>query len=493
VIFTILTDMPAQPTLPTASAGPLNTEDNSDLSSNYSVESEIFTLDDAYARATAKAKALDAQFGDVPEVLKPEVDDSDEYDLDEEETQILQFDAPFPYNAVYSTFDDALKAFRAFAQGAGFEEKGLTSRANVKYRECGKSGIVDTRNKANNIPTTKQRRRKSKKTDCPYKLKIYFSKDSNGWLIEDQCIHHNHGPDTAAALPAYRRQALTPEEIEEIVNWAQAGDAPKTIISHLLKAKSTCHLNSKDISNIIQENRAEMMGGRSPTQWLLYKLKEDGFHPKFTTNPAGNLTRIFFCHPNAVKLWRKNPDILILDATYKTNRFRMPLVNIGGVSNNNMTIQVALGFVSGEAEEDYNWVLGCLRHVMEKARIDEPRTIITDRQKSLINALVKVYPNSKHILCQWHVTQNVKLKTKRFFGEPIFNKQTGFHEPNPEHELFLNEWEELLRSPTRLNYNERLESFLYSSKWSAGALDYCKGWLRWAEKLVSLCVVVLPK
>ena len=62
-------------------------------------------------------------------------------------------------------------------------------------------------------------------------------------------------------------------------------------------------------------------------------------------------------HPTAIKLWKANPDCLLLDCTYKTNRFNMPLLNICGVTGNNKTPQFALCFLSGEKEEDYQWAL----------------------------------------------------------------------------------------------------------------------------------------
>jgi hypothetical protein len=35
----------------------------------------------------------------------------------------------------------------------------------------------------------------------------------------------------------------------------------------------------------------------------------------------------------------------------------MPLLNISGVTNNNMTIQVAICFLNKESELDYDWVM----------------------------------------------------------------------------------------------------------------------------------------
>ena len=54
----------------------------------------------------------------------------------------------------------------------------------------------------------------------------------------------------------------------------------------------------------------------------------------------------------------QHPDIILIDYTYKTNRFRMPLLNFCAVTGNRKTIQVALYFLSGEKEVDYARPIG---------------------------------------------------------------------------------------------------------------------------------------
>ena len=119
---------------------------------------------------------------------------------------------------------------------------------------------------------------------------------------------------------------------------------------------------------------------------------KEGFRPKFNQDDTGHLTSLLFVHPEARKLF--------MDSTYKTNRFGMPLLNIGGVTDNDMTIQIAICFLNQETEPVYDWALSQLRHVLEKGGIEEPRTIITDREKALINAITKMFPRTKNTLYQ---------------------------------------------------------------------------------------------
>lgn len=64
-----------------------------------------------------------------------------------------------------------------------------------------------------------------------------------------------------------------------------------------------------------------------------------GFAPQTYTNPKTNrLERLFFAYPNAVKIYKKHYKVVLLDCTYKTNQFRMPLLNICAVISNRKTV-----------------------------------------------------------------------------------------------------------------------------------------------------------
>ena len=65
----------------------------------------------------------------------------------------------------------------------------------------------------------------------------------------------------------------------------------------------------------------------------------------------------------------------------------MPLLNICTITGNNMVIQVGLAFLSGEKEVDYNWAIDYIRETMAKHSIEEPSSIVTDRELALIKCL----------------------------------------------------------------------------------------------------------
>ena len=139
------------------------------------------------------------------------------------------------------------------------------------------------------------------------------------------------------------------------------------------------------------------------------------FLPRYS--PAnGPLNRLFFIHPTALIIWKQHPDVLLLDCTYKTNRFNMPLLNICAITGNNMVVQMGLAFLSGEKEEDYNWAIDQLKDIIHQNTIEEPVSLVTDRDLALMRCLDTRFPLVSHILCCWHVNMNILAKTKCVFS-----------------------------------------------------------------------------
>jgi hypothetical protein len=101
---------------------------------------------------------------------------------------------------------------------------------------------------------------------------------------------------------------------------------------------------SQDLYNLGQRIWIESLGGLTPIQWLKEQLDLQGYYNCIDVDPASNkVTRLLYIHPTAIELWKKHPDCLLLDCTYKTNRFNMPLLKTSNVRStplqNSTTLQ----------------------------------------------------------------------------------------------------------------------------------------------------------
>ena len=105
---------------------------------------------------------------------------------------------------------------------------------------------------------------------------------------------------------------------------------------------------------------------RSQLQQLMFNLNKHDYILWHRSHGESNeLQDLFFAHPCSLDLLRAFPHILLMDTTYKTNRFNMPLFEIIGVTSTDLTFSVAFVFIQFEKEDNFAWALSCLRSSMD--------------------------------------------------------------------------------------------------------------------------------
>jgi hypothetical protein len=85
----------------------------------------------------------------------------------------------------------------------------------------------------------------------------------------------------------------------------------------------------RNVVNARQKFRLDMLAGRRPMQAMLVQLREGGFALDYDTDMNGHLTRLFFAFTHSLSTFARHPEVLLLDCTYRTNRFKLPLLNMG--------------------------------------------------------------------------------------------------------------------------------------------------------------------
>lgn len=68
---------------------------------------------------------------------------------------------------------------------------------------------------------------------------------------------------------------------------------------------------------------------------------------------TNELRQILFAHPGSLHYLQAYSELLLLDYTYKTNKYQMPLLNMIGVDACRRSFSIAFAFLSVEQEDDY--------------------------------------------------------------------------------------------------------------------------------------------
>ncbi|XP_071688734.1 uncharacterized protein [Rutidosis leptorrhynchoides] len=242
---------------------------------------------------------------------------------------------------------------------------------------------------------------------------------------------------------------LSDNEFRLVEDLYRMNMAPKDIFSVLKQQYPNNVSTMSTIYNALKKNRLMETGCKSPMQVLMSLLNSSGYIYYSTTTTSNELNNLFFVHPISYNIWRAFPHVLIIDVTYKTNPYKMPFVEIIGVTSTSKTFCIAFAFIYDEKKVNYRWVLECLKLTLGECML--PRVIVTDKEMALINACKVVFSDAARLLCRWHIHRNIIGKWKR-----SFSSKCDWNE-------FFRLWELLENSSTLKSYTDnyhQLESFL---------------------------------
>ncbi|XP_074266381.1 protein FAR1-RELATED SEQUENCE 5-like [Silene latifolia] len=255
---------------------------------------------------------------------------------------------------------------------------------------------------------------------CKFSMKV-IELEENKWKLVMRSGFHNH------ALTLYcdggRYFAKFDEEELAYTDAQVRAHVRPTIISaglHLRNPEKS-RPNRRQIYNRSQKVRAEERDGRNPAQQMLALAVQHKYvHYWATYQETDELTHVFMAHPEAVKMFRSYYYVVLIDSTYKTNEYHLPLVEMVGVKPVGKRFVIAYALVTHESEDGYLWVLRKLKALLND--VVQPNAIVTDCEAGLLNAIPTVFPDSSHLLCLSHIYSDVETKALDITGQDSWAK-----------------------------------------------------------------------
>ncbi|XP_023739046.1 uncharacterized protein LOC111887096 [Lactuca sativa] len=181
------------------------------------------------------------------------------------------------------------------------------------------------------------------------------------------------------------------KEARLVQDFTELDVKPRNILP-TLKAQNQNNVSSlKAIYNFVQKLGRSLREGRTPMQNVMHILQTKGYNLQYRVNTITNeLEDLIFIHPTSLKMWQAFPYVVLMDATYKTNKYNLHFLEIVGVTSTNKTFSIAFAFMHDEKTSNYIWALTCLKLTINDSFC--PRVIITDRVLALMKACKDVFP-----------------------------------------------------------------------------------------------------
>ncbi|GLT93672.1 hypothetical protein SLE2022_114520 [Rubroshorea leprosula] len=370
----------------------------------------------------------------------------------------------------FETRDDLLQSTKRFYLKNGYATTIKKSKKDRFVRMgCDRGGVY--RNRQNTQLELRKRKSSSRLINCPFEV-IGRKRSDGTWILQLINDSHNHEASSdMSGHPSCRRFS-----VEEM---ASSGIPTRQILSSLRQKNPSLQAISRNVYNSIRKIREEKLGGRTMVQALFEELGEGEFFYNIKHDENGCLTHIFFAHPNSIILTRSFPHVFVMDCTYKTNKYKMPLLDIIGVSCFNTSFYSCFTFMEKERVEDYVWALTMFREVLGPNC--QPLVIISDRELALMNAIQVVFPSATNLLCVWHIEKNILSNCKRHF------------EAQEDWDAFMSSWNGVIRSSSEIDFEKNWRLFEELYKERREVLTYIeKTWLPFKEQFVDAWAEKFP-
>jgi len=191
---------------------------------------------------------------------------------------------------------------------------------------------------------------------------------------------------------------------------------PKNILLMLKEHNTNSYTTIKQIYNARSAYRFSIGGNDTEMQQLMKLLEWNQHIHWHRLNDEDVVRDISWCHLDTIKLCNAYNLIFLIDSTYKTNRYNLPLLDYIGVTPTRMTFLTGFVYLEGECLNNMVWTLEQFQGLF--LRLDVlPGVIVTDRGLKLINVVKTVFPECINLLCRFHIDKNVKAKCKSLVGQ----------------------------------------------------------------------------
>ncbi|KAJ1406826.1 MULE transposase domain [Sesbania bispinosa] len=201
----------------------------------------------------------------------------------------------------------------------------------------------------------------SRKCECPFRLRGRPLANGVGWKLNVVCGVYNH--EVAESLEGHPYAGrLTVEEKSLLEDMTKNMVKPRSILLTLKDHNVHNVTTIKQIYNARIAFRKSERGPRTELQHLMNLMEHDNYlywHRRAETSDV--MRDITWAHPDVVKLLNLFHIVLIVDTTYKTNKYRLPLLEIVVVTSTKLTFSVAFAYLERETKDNFTWALDKVR------------------------------------------------------------------------------------------------------------------------------------
>ena len=171
--------------------------------------------------------------------------------------------------------------------------------------------------------------------------------------------------------------------------------ANPTLVAEYLH-RQNCPVKPRDVFNM--KYRQKFHG--TPMEEIMSVLDHPGISYQIDKDEADNLQCVSFCTDDQRALAAVYGGVLLLDGTYRINKFRMPLYTLAIVDSEGHGQPVAHAVVAREDTAHISMFLKCAEQWFPSIT---QSIFVIDKDFAELNAIKSLFPQSSVHLCRFHV------------------------------------------------------------------------------------------
>ncbi|KAI5676693.1 hypothetical protein M9H77_07643 [Catharanthus roseus] len=168
---------------------------------------------------------------------------------------------------------------------------------------------------------------------------------SENWQLFVHNGRHNH--KIAIYNHSHSQAArLTEEQLQLNEQFRKSHVPPRNILRFFREQDIGCAISAEKIYNVVAKIKKDRMQGRNTVEEVIC-LSAQWDYTVFYRNREGSyvLSDIVVAHPTSIAMIRTWPYVLIMDTTYKTNKYKMLLLEFVGMTLTGKNFTVATTFM----------------------------------------------------------------------------------------------------------------------------------------------------
>ena len=164
-----------------------------------------------------------------------------------------------------------------------------------------------------------------------------------------------------------------------------------------------------DVFNAINPHKNQTaMDSTGFIQYLQGRKDDQGLDFDWLSDEEGSIANAFFVFKNAVRTFSDGSRPVLFDTKHGSNRYGLRLGIFSTVGRDGSTILLGASLLAHEDQQSFEWAFNEFR----KAFGTHPHCIFTDGDKAMAAAIRSTWPETKHFLCTWHLSQTIIKNTK---------------------------------------------------------------------------------